>query len=114
MKPKYTKEIVVHQFVSYQYLIQELARDKDYKQWRQSLRSMWKSQAPDNNNTLSTVYFNSEKFGSKASKMVIFQQQQNLKVFLDVLEDGMVDTKELIANDKIFKLQYLEGMLCIT
>ena len=93
-----SKEIEVHRFVSYNYLIQKLKDDPIYR-------------GPEETNTLSSLYFNSLAISSKASKMVIFQRQKNLKAFLDELEERMVDTKELIENEKIFKLQYLEGML---
>ena len=102
----FTEKFEVHPFVSHQYLIQKLQKDREYKQW---------SNSDAESKTLSTVYFNSRAISAKASKTVIFQKQHNLKVFFDQLHDGMVDTKALIEkHENTFKLQYLEGMLYMT
>merc|ERR1719334_3062807 len=99
-KKTFTEKFKVHPFVSHQYLIQKLKKDRVYEQW---------SNSDSDSETLSTVYFNSRAISKKASKVVIFQKQQNLKAFFDQLHDGMVDTKALIEkNEKTLKLQYLE------
>ena len=103
LQSKCTEPLTVHRFQTNRKLIQTLRAAKYYKEWEGS---------PPNrdDDDLSTLYFNSETAGSKASKMMIFERQQTLNDFFNELEEGMVATGDL-GKKEVLTLQYLEGML---
>ena len=99
-----TEKLIVHRFETHGKLVQRLKGEKQYEDWKTSASNTY-------NDSLCTLYFNSETAGSKASKMVIFEKQQTLQSFFDRLEEGMVATDALGAKDNVLTLQYMEGML---